>query len=277
MPLEPEPSRQTPQPHSPLPLHQLLRLKASRNFRDRRRLALCEGVGSLIAAVDQNTPIHTLVVSPTLLTAGQARRVARDLRHTGTPTLELSPEDFRRFSMTPRASGVGLVFRQHVERLRSVDPDRDLAWLVIGRMRSPGNLGGLLRSSAAAGGAGVILMDRDTDPYDPGAIRGAMGAIHKQRIVGTTAHELGAWIEDRGLNCVVGASGEATRSYLDYPFRPGTLLVLGEERKGLDAKQRALCQDLVHIPMEPGCDSLNVSVAGALLLYEVRRRAESLP
>ena len=137
-------------------------------------------------------------------------------------------------------------------------------------VRSEGNLGSLLRTSEAIGGAGFILVGPRIDPFAPAVVRASMGALFGQTFIRTNDHSLRNWV--RRHRCrVIGASpdGSAELHRFDYP-RP-TILVLGEERQGLTTFQRGLCSDLVRIPMVGVADSLNLAVAGSLLLYEVYR------
>jgi TrmH family RNA methyltransferase len=141
---------------------------------------------------------------------------------------------------------------------------------VLEAIRSVGNLGSLIRTSEAVGGAGFILIGTRIDPYDPVVVRASMGVLFRQRFIRTSYRSLGRWFRRHGCR-VIGASpdGPADLHRFDHP-RP-TILVLGEERQGLTAVQRDLCSCLVRIPMVGVADSLNLAVAGSLLLYEVYR------
>jgi RNA methyltransferase, TrmH family len=97
-----------------------------------------------------------------------------------------------------------------------------------------------------------------------------MGALFKQRIIRTNFKELQLWIKSHKLQ-VVGASPHGPVDYNNAAYQPGTILMLGNERSGLTETEKALCWQLVRIPMVPGIDSLNVAVAGSLLLYEIFR------
>jgi RNA methyltransferase, TrmH family len=101
-------------------------------------------------------------------------------------------------------------------------------------------------------------------------VRASMGALFRQTLIRTNDRSLQNWV--RRHRCrVIGASpdGSADLHRFDYP-RP-TILVLGEERRGLTPLQRDLCSDLLRIPMVGVADSLNLAVAGSLLMYEVYR------
>lgn len=252
-------------------LRRMTQLYAERRVRDRTGLFFVEGVRNLVMAVDRGWSLESLLFSDTLLTSGLARSMVRDLRRRGVPVARASPEEFRSISRARRASGVAAVVRQEESALHRVRPRRSGAsWLVLSEIRSPGNLGTLLRTSAAAGGAGVILVGGAVDPYDPLVVRASMGALFAQRFVRTGVAQLASWIRRHRLQ-LVGASPDGSIEHFDWPPRAPPLIALGEERAGLSDELRALCDVLVRIPMARGVDSLNISVAGSLLLYEVVR------
>jgi TrmH family RNA methyltransferase len=229
-----------------------------------------EGVRNVVHAIESGFHIETLVYSEKLLIVPIARRLVRDRCRSGTPTLEVTPEVFRQVSTTPRASGVGAVVAQRWSPLHSVSPKTGLCWVLLEAVRSEGNLGSLIRTSEAVGGGGFILVRPLIDPYAPAVVRASMGAVFRQAFIRTNDRSLGNWV--RRHRCrVIGASpsGSADLHRFDYP-RP-TILVLGEERQGLSQVQRGLCTDLVRIPMAGAADSLNLAVAGSLLMYEVYR------
>jgi TrmH family RNA methyltransferase len=156
--------------------------------------------------------------------------------------------------------------RQRWSRLDDAREPRPL-WLCVETVRSPGNLGSLLRTCAAAGASGLCATSQAIELHDPSVVRATMGALFRQRLVRASPEEVRRWADRNGAR-VVGASPEGRVDYRRLSYRAPTVLVLGGERKGLSDEQRAICDDLVHIPMQPGCDSLNLAVAGSLLVYE---------
>ena len=250
-------------------------LQRARRARDAHGLFFIEGVRNFVRAADHSWPFERLLVSQVLLKCGVARKLAQRLKREGIPVLELSPESFRSVSQTPHASGVAAVLRQRVHRLHELNPRQGRCWLVVQQIRSPGNLGTLLRTSAAAGGAGLILVGGKVDAFEPGLIRASMGAFFEQPIACTGVPQLRDWIRRHRLQ-VVGATPDAPVTHFETHFRTPTLLVLGEERKGLQDELVPLCDQLVRIPMQDGIDSLNVAVAGSLLMYEVLRSSRRL-
>jgi TrmH family RNA methyltransferase len=140
--------------------------------------------------------------------------------------------------------------------------------VVLSQVRAPGNFGTLVRTSAAIGGAGFILLGSGIDPFEPVVVRASMGALFRHTFVRASLEELRQWLHRYQL-LVVGASPDGAVPYDQVRYTRPTVLVLGEERSGLSQDQRALCQHIVHIPMVAGADSLNLGGAGSLLMYAV--------
>jgi TrmH family RNA methyltransferase len=230
MPHEIHPDRNSPDARSTLDA--IRRLQADRAHRDERRTFFVEGVRNVVHAIESGFRIETLVYSEKLLILPIARRLVRDRCRSGTPTLHVSPEAFRQVSTTPRASGVGAVVAQRWPPLHGASPRAGLCWVVLEAVRSEGNLGSLIRTSEAIGGAGFILVGHRIDPFAPAVVRASMGALFRQTLIRTNDRSLRNWV--RRHRCrVIGASpdGSADLHRFDYP-RP-TILVLGEERQGL--------------------------------------------
>jgi TrmH family RNA methyltransferase len=167
---------------------------------------------------------------------------------------------------------VAAILRQHtLVDLRDITPGDKPCWIVLSQVRTPGNFGTLLRTAAAIGAAGFILVGNTIDPFDPAVVRASMGAFFGQTLVRVgKVEELRQWTQRHHL-LVVGASPDGTLAYNQIQYTRPTVLMLGEERRGLTTEQRAICQQLVRIPMVDGTDSLNLGVAGSLLMYEVLR------
>ena len=252
-------------------LKDVARLQTNRSFRDRRRAFFVEGVRNFVQALDQGFVVEQVIYSEKLLIVPIARKLVRRCRRAGVSTLCLSPEAFRAISKTKTASGIAAIFQQRWGRLGSITPGRHLFWTLVETVRSPGNLGTLIRSSAAAGGGGFVFVGKTIDPYAPTVIRAAMGAVYKQEFVRSDWREVKDWMAHTECEAI-GAepSGDVPMHAVNYPSGI-PLLVLGDERKGLTEQQAALCRKLVHIPMQDGCDSLNLGVAGSLLMYEIYR------
>ncbi|HKX32412.1 MAG TPA: RNA methyltransferase [Blastocatellia bacterium] len=257
-------------------LARVRKLQGGRGDRDRHRLFFIEGVRNFVEAVDQGFSIETLLYSEKLLIAPLARKFVRRLKRAGVPFARASPEEFRSISRAERASGIAAILRQRTRTLEQIQPDQCFCWVALSHVQSPGNFGSLLRTSAAIGAAGFILLGDQIDPYEPAVVRASMGALFKQTLVRTDAERFRHWIQTHRL-AVVGASPDGLVEYDQVGYSRPTVLLLGHERSGLTDEQRSLCQHLVRIPMVPRTDSLNLAVAGSLFLYAVFRSAVRAP
>ncbi len=251
-------------------LAEVERLQFDRAHRNASGLFYIEGVRNFIKAIDNSIEIVTIVFSEKLLTAPLARKLVRRSRRAGVPCISITPEQFRRISHTERASGVGAIARQRWFKLHDISPAASLCWVALETVRSLGNLGTLIRTSDAVGGSGFIFIGGSVDPYDPDVVRASMGSLFNQKFIRTNFSALRDWVRHHCCPAI-GASPDGVTDFHQFNYPDFTLLFLGEERQGLTVQQRDLCQHLVRIPMVGTADSLNLAVAGSLLMYEVYR------
>lgn len=235
---------------------------------------MIEGVRFLIAAADASADFVGLVICKRLLTSVVGRMIVRRLKRTGIPLVVVSEAELASVSRLQEGTGRGVIaiVRQRFQRIHSIRKKE--LWLAVESVRSPGNLGTLLRTCLAVGARGVFVLG-DTDVHDPACVRATMGALPALAVVRTSARELVDAIRTSGAT-LIGAHPEAAHSYWDYRYRGATVLLVGTERTGISHELRAACDALVRIPMVGKLDSLNVAVAGSLVLYEVfaqRQRA----
>jgi TrmH family RNA methyltransferase len=151
-------------------------------------------------------------------------------------------------------------------------PDNPLI-VVIEGVEKPGNLGAILRTADGAGAHAVIAADARTDIFNPSAIRASLGTIFGHPVVSSTTPDALAWLTARGVR-PIAARVDATTDYADADLRGAVAIVLGSEADGLTGVWSDPRVSAVRIPMRGLADSLNVSVAAAVLLYEaVRQRS----
>lgn len=151
----------------------------------------------------------------------------------------------------------------------------DDVWLALEEVRDPGNLGTIARTADAVGAKGIILVGQCCDPYAREAVRATMGSIFAVPLVRMTREAFLAWrMEWKGE--MVGTHLSGTDDFRKVAYRGPTLLVMGGEGPGLSPELTASCDRLVKIPMAGKLDSLNLAVATALTLYQIRGGALKL-
>lgn len=149
-------------------------------------------------------------------------------------------------------------------------------FLVLDRMEKPGNLGAILRSADAAGATAVLLSDPVCEVWNPNAIRSSLGTLFHVPIALGTETEVLQWLQQRSAALFAArADGGMQYHRIVYPDR--TALVIGSEALGLEDRWRSPFIQSVHIPMHGKIDSLNASVSGSVLLFEVARQRLATP
>lgn len=259
------------------------RIKLVRKLRDRKErqqsgLFYIEGLRIVAEALQTGAAFEYLIVAPELLTSGFGRELLQSPALDGVPILEVTADTFAGLSLKDGPQGLGAVVRQRWVPLENVSPSAGRDWVALDAVADPGNLGTILRTSDSAGWAGVILLDHTTDPYDLSAVRASMGAVFSQQVVKTNLEDFSSWIHTTHFP-VVGATGAGAADYHQIRYPHPCILLMGSERQGLTPQHLALCDLTARIPMVGRSDSLNLSVATALIIYEIfnqRRDQQSL-
>ena len=144
--------------------------------------------------------------------------------------------------------------------------------IVLEGVEKPGNLGAILRTADATGATAVIVCDPLTDLYNPNLIRASLGAAFTVPCATATSQEAIAWLKEKGI-AILTAQLQDSELYYDTDMTRATAIVMGTEATGLTTQWRKAADAHIRIPMLGHCDSLNVSVSAAVLLYEgVRQR-----
>jgi TrmH family RNA methyltransferase len=192
----------------------------------------------------------------------------------GTPVWSLPPGVLAKVADTVTPQGLVAVAPRRPADLAALaaDAHRSGPILVLVDLADPGNAGTLVRAAEAAGAAGVVFAGTSTDPFGPKAVRAAAGSV--LRLPVAEAPDTVAALDllrsaGRRLVATVATGGAAPEA-LDL-LGPVAVLV-GSEAHGLADDVVALVDDRLTIPLDPGVESLNAAVAGAVVLFEVARQ-----
>jgi len=144
--------------------------------------------------------------------------------------------------------------------------------VVLDSVEDPGNLGAIVRTAVAAGASGIIIPERRAAGLSAAVARSAAGALEHMKVARVTnlVRTL-VGLKERNI-WVYGFEAQAQRSYLDLDYTGGCAVVLGGEGRGLHRLVREACDECAHIPLRGPVQSLNVSVAAGVVLYEAARQ-----
>ncbi|HVU80131.1 MAG TPA: 23S rRNA (guanosine(2251)-2'-O)-methyltransferase RlmB [Candidatus Paceibacterota bacterium] len=156
--------------------------------------------------------------------------------------------------------------------LDSFTPTPDTSVLFLGGVQDPHNVGNIIRSAAAFGAGAVLVPTHNQSPITGAVIKASAGmAFRVPLITVDNPQQALAALKKKGMR-VHGLAGEAGKSIDGEPFAEPAIFVLGNESEGISGSARALCDQMLSIPLHSRAESLNVATAAAVALYAWSRR-----
>lgn len=251
------------------------RVRAALELRERRGreavgATLVDGVRELGRALEGGAQVVEAFVDHARLTADGHALVAR-LAEAGVPIVRAGRAVIERLGYGDRSEGVVAIVRVPDTSLAAIRLPEDPLVVVVEAVEKPGNLGAILRSADATGADAVIAADPATDLFNPNAVRASLGTIFTVPVASGDGPSVRAWLASNGLR-LLAARVDGDDVFDGVDLRGPLAIVLGSEATGLTDGWRGPGIDAVRLPMLGVADSLNVSVAAAVLLYEARRQ-----
>jgi TrmH family RNA methyltransferase len=251
------------------PLIKQARALRQKKARDENGIFLVEGLAHIGCAMEANWQIEVVIYAPDLLRSDFGLGLIRTLEQKQVRCQPVSLAVFESIAEKENPQGIAALARQRI--LSQKDwPATETAiplYVALVSPQDPGNVGAILRSLDAVGGAGLFLIDGGVDPYHPSCVRASMGALFSVPFIRAGFAEFSDWVQQTGARLV----GTSARAELDYrQYRGGdqpTVILLGSEQKGLSQEQLAACAERVSLPMRGKISSLNLAVAAGILLY----------
>lgn len=247
-----------------------IRALEMRKVRKETGLFVAEGASLLITAREQGFVPQTLVYQASANDSGIVRGLIVWALKEGAEVLEVSEAVLAKLASKDNPQTVLGIFKQAFAAPPAPSAlDRSATWLALEDVRDPGNLGTIVRTCDAVGVAGVILVGACCDPYSIEAIRATMGSIFSVPIVKMERQAFLGLVTNWPAD-VVATHLDATDDFRTVKYRGPELVVMGSEGPGLSNEVAAACTRRVKIPMAGHLDSLNLAIATALTLYQIR-------
>lgn len=249
-----------------------LRSLREKKYRRAENLFLAEGLRICTEALEAGWVPAVLLFASGRGDHPLVRRLAQATLSAGGTVVETSAELLAGVTAKDNPQAVAAAYAPRPLLLADLHPGPRT--LVAERLRDPGNLGTLLRACDATATTALVLLDECADPTSVEAVRASMGAFFTVPCVHATTAELLAWKARHGATITGAALDRRAVDYRTAGYAPPQLLLVGNEAQGLPEALKAACDSLVVIPMRGRADSLNLAMAGTLLLYEALRVQE---
>ena len=253
------------------PIAKQARALRQKKAREESGLFLVEGLAHVGNAVETGWEVDTLLYSPELLRSAFGFELINQLQKTGVRCQPVSAAVFESFAEKDNPQGIAALVHQRQVNLVDMLSARVGCHLplfaALVAPQDPGNIGSILRTLDAIGGAGLFLLDGGADPFQPACVRASMGTLFNIPFVQAGFSEFAGWVAQFGVR-LVGTSARAEMGYRQFAMdEHPTVILLGSEQKGLSAEQLAACSERVSLPMRGRVSSLNLAVAAGVLLY----------
>jgi TrmH family RNA methyltransferase len=227
---------------------------------------LIEGVREISLAVKGRYEIQTVLFYPEICSETEARKLA-----PLAELIEINKEVFQKLSYRDTTEGVLAVAKSKSLQLSDLKLSDTPLILVAEAPEKPGNIGALLRTADAANLDAVIIANPKSDLYNPNIVRSSVGCLFTNQIATASTSEIIAFLKEKNINFYCATLQNST-SYHTQDYTQPTALVVGTEATGLTQEWRDAATQNIIIPMQGEIDSMNVSVAAAILIFEAKRQ-----
>lgn len=244
----------------------LLALEKPRE-RKKQCLFVVEGVKEIRLAFEAGYKIGNLFFCEELISV----REVQELVSSNPLLIPVSREVFDKIAVRENSGGVVAVAEQKVHRLDLLQLSASPLLLILESVEKPGNLGAVLRTADAAGVDAVIICDPQTDFYNPNVIRSSIGCVFTTQIASADSAQTIRWLKEKHI-ATYCTYLQASEPYQNVDYRAACAIVMGTEATGLSDQWVKNSSKNIIIPMQGKIDSMNVSTAAAVVVFEARRQ-----
>jgi len=245
----------------------LVQLQEKAKVRRQSGTFLIEGQREIMLARKGGYTFETVLFLPDILSENQVK----DLAGRQVELVEISREVYQKLAYRDSTEGVIAVANSKDLMLDNLNLGENPLVLVAEATEKPGNIGAILRTADAAGLDAVIIANPKGDLYNPNIVRSSVGCLFTNQIATGTTEEVIEFLRARSIN-IYCATLQDSAYYHTQNYITPTALVVGTEATGLSNAWREAATKNIIIPMQGEIDSMNVSVAAAILIFEAKRQ-----
>ena len=247
-----------------------------RKNRKKEGLFIAEGVRLVEMAADSAWKISFALFSDSALEGERAKILAEGLKADGVTAIAVSDAIYGRLTNTESPQGVMAIVENGLldeGSLSGLELSQNSQLLVLDGVQDPGNAGTIIRTADAAGFDGVICLDGTVDLLNDKAVRSSMGSLFNIPVAAEVSHDAFlAFCLKRGISLYVTALDETACPHFRADYKKKCAIVLGNEGNGVSDTMLKADGQRIYIPMSGSAESLNVAIAGAIVMYEAYRQ-----
>lgn len=245
----------------------LVQLQEKAKARRQHGTFLIEGQREIELALKGGYEIETILFLPELI----AKNQIDEWSNTPINLIEISREVYQKLAYRDTTEGIIAVAQTKNHRLEDLQLPENPLILVMEAIEKPGNIGAMLRTCDAANVDAVILANPKTDLYNPNIVRSSVGCLFTNQIATASTEDVISFLYKKNIT-IFGATLQNSQFYHTQDYTKATALVVGTEATGLTTAWREGNVRNIIIPMQGEIDSMNVSVASAILIFEAKRQ-----
>lgn len=245
----------------------LIQLQEKSKIRKKTNTFLIEGIREIELALKGGYELETLLFCTDIFLEDNLSKY----NNKANTYIEISKEVYQKLAYRDTTEGIIAVAKSKSLQLNDLILSKNPLILVAEGIEKPGNLGALLRTADAANIDAVIVANPKTDLYNPNVIRSSVGCLFTRQIATAKSEEVIDFLIKEKIS-FYSATLQDSNLYYKENFKEATALVVGTEATGLTEIWRSKSTKNIIIPMQGEIDSMNVSVAAAILLFEAKRQ-----
>ncbi len=251
-------------------IKQLVQLKDKSRERKKSGTFLIEGIREIELAIKGGYALESVLFCSELFLTEQLDKLINQPKDT----IQISKEIYQKLAHRGTTEGILAVAKSknHLVENLVFNTENPLI-LVAEAPEKPGNIGALLRTADAAKADAVIIANPKTDLYNPNIIRSSVGCVFTTPVAMGTTDEIILFLQSNHIN-IYCAALQASVHYYTQDFTKPTAIVVGTEATGLSEAWRQHSTQNIIIPMQGEIDSMNVSVAAGILIFEAKRQRQ---
>jgi len=227
---------------------------------------LIEGQREIELAQKGGYEIETILFLPEISSEFEAKKLSRSAE-----LIEISKEVYQKLAYRDTTEGILAIAKSKNLSLSELNLGENPLILVAEAPEKPGNIGAILRTADAANLDAVIIANPKSDLYNPNIVRSSVGCLFTNNIATGTTEEIIAFLKAKKIS-IYCATLQNSTGYHTQDYTTPTALVVGTEATGLTQEWRDNATQNIIIPMQGAIDSMNVSVAAAILIFEAKRQ-----